>query len=186
MRQWSVLFAALLCLLSGCAPHAREPEGLALVRVLGVDGGSGVTLTAVCGSEDGREPVRGTVSAPEFASARNQLPWSGERELALTNLSCIIINKEAVLEEVLAAILNDQEMSPSATVWYAEDAAKLLEACGDPVGRLQMLSDQGVFAPTVVEALAELKETGAVCLPELCVDHGMLKKGGMVLWGKTE
>lgn len=39
MRRWPVLLAALLFLLSGCAPQARELDGMALVRVLGVDGG---------------------------------------------------------------------------------------------------------------------------------------------------
>lgn len=36
MRRWPVLLAALLFLLSGCAPQARELDGMALVRVLGV------------------------------------------------------------------------------------------------------------------------------------------------------
>ena len=44
MRRWPVLLAALLFLLSGCAPQARELDGMALVRVLGVDGGEEVTI----------------------------------------------------------------------------------------------------------------------------------------------
>ena len=51
MRRAVALLAGLL-LLSGCVPNAREPAELALVRVLGVDGGGPVTLTAVCGGSD--------------------------------------------------------------------------------------------------------------------------------------
>ena len=61
MRRWPVLLAALLFLLSGCAPQARELDGMALVRVLGVDGGEEVTLTAVCG---GKMCIRDRLSCP--------------------------------------------------------------------------------------------------------------------------
>ena len=177
-----LVLAAVLCLLSGCAAHAREPEGLALVRVLGVDGGDHITLTAVCGVQSGQEAVRGAVEASEFCAARSLLPGCGERELALTNLSFIIINKEADLREVLMEILQDREMSPSATVWVTESAGALLGAAKDPAGRLEVLSGQGMEAPTVVGALAELETTGVVRLPVLKEEDGLLIPDGSVLW----
>ncbi len=76
-----------LCLLSACAPNAREPDGLVLARVLGVDGSGPVTLTAVCGSEDGGQGARGTADGADFMQARERLPWTGEEQMALTRLS---------------------------------------------------------------------------------------------------
>lgn len=182
MRKGVLLLAAALCLLSGCAAHAREPEGLELVRVLGVDGGDQITLTAVCGVQSGQEAVRGTAGAAEFCAARSLLPGCGERELALTNLSFIIINKEVDLQEVLMEILQDREMSPSATVWVTDSAGALLAAEKDPAGRLEVLSGQGVEAPTVTAALAELETAGVVRLPVLREEDGLLVPDGALLW----
>lgn len=186
MKRAVSMLAAVCCLLSGCASHAAEPEGLALVRVLGVDGGAEITLTAVCPGQQGEEPVRGSASAPEFGAARARLPGAGEREMALTNLSYLIINKEADLALVLLEVLRDREMSPSATVWYAESAKELLAACGDPAGRLEVLSGQGVEAPTVVDALAALESTGVVRLPVLLAEDGTLTVTESVLWEMEE
>src|SRR5699024_10956811 len=47
-RMW-MLALSLALVLCGCAPTAREPDQLALVRVLGVAGSGPVELTAVCG-----------------------------------------------------------------------------------------------------------------------------------------
>lgn len=181
MKIGIVLSAALFLLLSGCAPHAREPEGLSLVRVLGVDGGNEITLTAVCSAQGG-ETVRGTARAADFCAARDRLPGSGEQELALTNLSYIVVNEETELREVLLEILRDQEMSPSATVWVADCAQIVLEGSKDPAGRLEVLSGQGVEAPTVVEVLARLETAGAVRLPVLEMEQGMLCTAHTVLW----
>ena len=179
MRRWPVLLAALLFLLSGCAPQARELDGMALVRVLGVDGGEEVTLTAVCG---GTDVSRGAASAADFQSARQALPWVGEEELALTNISYIIVGAEADLSEALGLILSDHEMSPSATVWLTQDAGALLDACEDPAARLAVLEEQGVEAPTVVMVLAALKTDGQVELPVLSLADGRLEPAGQAVW----
>lgn len=186
MKRRILALGTALCLLSGCAPHATEPQGLALVRVLGVDGGEEITLTAVCPGQQGEEPVVGTASASEFCAARAILPSSGARELALTNLSYLIINKEAELPAVLLEVLRDREMSPSATVWYAENAAQLLEEGADPAGRLEVLSDHGAEVPTVVDALARLEQAGVVRLPVLKVENGQIVVDGSVLWEREE
>ena len=93
------------------------------------DGGEEVTLTAVCGGTDQGDVSRGAASAADFQSARQALPWVGEEELALTNISYIIVGAEADLSEALGLILSDHEMSPSATVWLTQDAGALLDAC---------------------------------------------------------
>ena len=49
MKRAVILALGAAVVLSGCAPSAREPDNLALVRVLGVDGAGPVTLTGVCG-----------------------------------------------------------------------------------------------------------------------------------------
>ena len=49
MRKWLLLAIGLAVLLAGWRPASQEPEGLALVRVLGVDGAGPVTLTAESG-----------------------------------------------------------------------------------------------------------------------------------------
>ena len=183
MKRKQVVWSLLLCvLLTGCASHADEPDGLALARVLGVDGGEDVTLTAVCDSQSQQEPIRGEVSARDFSAAREKLPWSGDRELALTSLSHLIIGEGTDLEEVLAAVLNDRELSPAALVWCAEDAEELLEESGDPVGRLELLLEQGAAAPTVAEALAELKTYGAVELPLLELEGSQIELRGKIRW----
>lgn len=182
MRRWTVLLAALLLLLSGCAPQARELDGMALVRVLGVDGGEEVTLSAVCGGTDQGDVSRGKVSAADFRSARQALPWVGEEELALTNISNIIIGAEADLSGALEQILSDHEMSPSATVWLTQDAGVLLDGCDDPAARLAVLEEQGVQAPTVVMVLAALETDGQVELPVLRLADGLLEPVGQAVW----
>lgn len=182
MKRRIIGLAAALCLLAGCAPHAREPDGLALVRVLGVDGGGGVTLTAVCGGLDQGDDSRGTVTAENFDGARRALPWAGQKEMALTNLSYIIIGEHADLEEALAYVLADHEMSPSATVWLAQDAGGLLTGSEDPAARLAVLTEQGVSAPTVVDALAALRNEGGVTLPALICVGEQLEVLGQVQW----
>jgi hypothetical protein len=177
-----IAMTAALCLLCGCAAHAREPERLALVRVLGVDGGETVTLTAVCAGTDEQEDLFGTVVAGNLDEARWALPWSEEREMALTNLSYLIIGETANLEEILAYVLDDHEMSPSATVWLAEDAGTLLSKCSDPAARLEVITEQGTDAPTVVSALAALRLEGRVELPVLTCQDGRLETGGQQEW----
>lgn len=180
-----MLFAALiLALLCGCSPNAREPDGLALVRVLGVDGASPVTLTAVCGSSDGQEPVRGGCTGESFGLARSRLPWmEGREELALTSVSYLLVGRDADLTAVLFAVLEDQELGASATVWLAGDgAAAALEACEDPAAQMELLARQGVEAPTVAKTLGALLTDGSVLLPVVVQRDGRLILQGEVRW----
>ncbi len=180
--RYPLYMALFLLLLTGCAPNAREPDGLALARVLGVDGGGPVTLTAVCGDEEDGSGLQGAAAGREFMTAREALPWTEDKELALTSLSYLIIGSSADLEAVAAAVLDDHELSPGATVWYAQDAAALLSACGDPAGRLAVLEERGVRAPTAAEALARLRTVGRVDLPRLVWDGERLEAAGTFTW----
>ena len=168
MKKWVLLCAGALALLAGWRPAPREPEGLALVRVLGVDGPGPVVLTAVCGGQDQEEPGRGRCAGEDFDGALAGLPWSGEKELSLTSVSYIIVGRDVELEEVLLAVLRNRELGASATVWLAEEgAAALLDGCADPASGLDLLTRQGIEAPTAAEALAKLEGGETLTLPLL-------------------
>ena len=169
MRKWLLAGIALAVLLAGWHPVPKEPEGLALVRVLGVDGPGPVTLTAVCGGEDQEaDPSRGQYTGEDFEVALKGLRWSGEEELSLTGVSWLVIGRDVEPESVLLAALRNEELGASATVWQAEGgAAALLGSCGDPASALELLERQELEAPTVVEALAALYRGEALCLPLL-------------------
>ena len=168
MKKWLLLCACALVLLAGWRPVPREPEGLALVRVLGVDGRGPIALTAVCGGEDQEEPDRGRCTGESFGEALAGLPWTGVQELSLTSVSYIIVGRDVDLREILLAVLRDRELGASATLWLAEEgAAELLDGCADPASGLDLLIRQGVEAPTAAQALARLEGGETLTLPLL-------------------
>lgn len=179
-----VLALALSALLCGCAPTAREPDQLALVRVLGVQGREPVELTAVCGMDDqDQQPIRGTVQGDDFPSALEAVPWSGEKELSLTSVSYLIVGEDVALEDVLRQVLEDEELGASATVWMARGKVSgMLDRCDDPETDLTLLTHQGVEAPTVVEVLAALTTYGRVELPQVEQHGGQLVQAGRWTW----
>lgn len=175
MRKWLLPAVALAVLLAGWRPASKEPEGLGLVRVLGVDGSRPVALTAVCGGDDQGNQGRGRFTGKSFAQALEGLPWSGEEELSLTSVSYIIVGRDVALREILLAALRNEELGASATVWLAEEgAAALLDGCRDPASGLDLLKRRGIEAPTVVEALAALEGGEMLTLP-------LLTGGGPIL-----
>ena len=123
MRKWLLVCIGLSVLLAGWRPAPKEPEGLALVRVLGVDGSNPVTLTAVCGGEDQGDQSRGRCAGGSFARALECLPWSGEKELSLTSVSYLIVGRDVDLEQVLLGALRNEELGAACTVWLAENGA---------------------------------------------------------------
>ena len=184
MRRCAVWMGCALLLLTGCAPVAREPDNLALVRVLGVDGESPVTLTAVCGRDKQGKVGRGSAEAEEFQQARGQIPWSGTaEELSLTGVSYLLVGPEADLERILFSVLEDADLGATATVWLTEGgAAAVLEACEDPAANLELLTLQGIKAPTVAQAIAALSSVGEVSLPCLEARDGKLSERGERQW----
>ena len=169
MKKWLLAGIALVVLLTGWRPVPREPEGLALIRVLGVDGAGPVTLTAVCGGEDQEDNGRrGQCTGADFEEALKEVRWSGQEEMSLTSVTWFIIGQDVELESVLLAALRNEELGASATVWLGlGGAAELLGGCRDPASALELLERQGLEAPTVVEALAALCEGDELYLPLL-------------------
>lgn len=147
MRRWPSCWRRCC----SCCPAVRPRPGSWTAWLWcgcwGWDGGEEVTLTAVCGGTDQGDVSRGAASAADFQSARQALPWVGEEELALTNISYIIVGAEADLSEALGLILSDHEMSPSATVWLTQDAGALLDACEDPGGPAGSVGGTGSGGP---------------------------------------
>ena len=184
MRRAALLLAILLGL-SGCAPTAREPDRLELVRVLGVDGSGPVTLTGVCGAADGAAP-RGEAVGDTFSTALDELPWSGRRELAVTSVTWLVVGPEVNLEEILLAVLREPELGAAVTVWLAPGgAAEVLAACDDPVADLELLADQDVTAPTAAWAAGALSGGERLTLTCVTAEHGKLTTRGEAVWQKT-
>ena len=169
MKKWLLAAAALAVLLAGWHPAPKEPEGVALVRVLGVDGPGPVALTAVCGGEDQEgNQSRGKCVGADFEEALEELPWSGEEELSLTSVTYFIAGRDVELESVLLAALRDEKLGASANLWLGSDeASALLGSCKDPASALELLERQGFKGPTVVEALAALDRGDGLRLPLL-------------------
>lgn len=175
MKKWLLLCLAAALLLVGWRPAPKEPEGLGLVRVLGVDGSGPLALTAVCGGDDQEDPSRGWCVGADFEDALDKLPWSGEEELSLTSVSYIIVGRDVELRDILLAVLRNEELGASATVWLAEEgAAAMLSRCEDPASGLDLLKRQEMEAPTVVEALEKLEGGETLSLPLLAGDKPTL------------
>lgn len=183
MRRWLWVLCAGAVLLGGCAPVAREPDDLALVRVLGVDGAGPVSLTAVCGKTQ-NEVKRGTCQGAAFGEALQQLSWSGPGvELALTGIGYLLVGPDVDLSALLLAVLEHEELGATITVWVAsEGAAETLAVCDDPAADLELLTLRGVAAPTAVQAAAALKADGQVELPCVTAQDGRLMEGGVEIW----
>lgn len=168
MKRWIWLILAGAVLLAGWRPSPREPDALALVRVLGIDGSGPVELTAVCGGEDQEDQGRGQCAGEDFLKALETLPWSGTEELSLTSVSYLLVGRDVDLEKVLLEVLRNEELGASATVWLADEgAAALLEACDDPASALELLTRRGADAPTAAQALAALLDGRELALPRL-------------------
>jgi hypothetical protein len=174
------VLAALLLLAQG---RGQEPDELALARVLGVDGAGTVTVTAVCGGDDQQDGSRAACGGADLTAALAELPWAGGEQLALTNVSYIIVGPEADLEGVLRAVLDDRALSATATVWFSPAGAEtLLDDCDDPAAYLALLTRQGAGAPTAARALAALYTQGAVALPRLEAQDGLPRWTGETVW----
>ena len=181
MRRMLCLAAGLM-LLCGCGVAAKEPDHMALVRVLGVDGAGPVELTAVCGGTDQENQSRGACTGTDFEAARGKLPWSGDMELALVSVSYLLVGCDTDLEQLLQAVLEDAELGATATVWLTGDAGELLAESDDPASELELLTRSGVAAPTVAEAYAQLCAGRAVALPRLQGQNGRLICVGDGVW----
>lgn len=187
MRAGLLCWAVLLLLTAGCAPHAREPEQLALVRVLGVDGGGPVTVTGLCSpTEQGEPPPPGRAMGADLAQALDCLPWVGEQELALSHLSHVVLGDGASLAELLEELAERRTLSVTAALWQCGEAGPLLEGCPGAFERLELLKQGGVQPPTAGEVLAALAAGEPVRLPRLVEEDGSLRLVEEALWCREE
>ena len=172
----------------GCSPASREPDNLDLVRVLGVDGSDPIVLSAVCGKDSQQTVSRGKASGTTLEQAREAVLWSGRgKELALTGVSYLVVGSNVDLDPLLLGIMEDADLGASATVWWAETGAEALLNCSeDPYADLELLTLQGIRAPTVAQALAELYGGGQVMLPCLKEESGRIKVSGMQQWRECQ
>ena len=183
MKRVAVLAVCAL-LLAGCSPVAREPDDLALARVLGVDGTAPVTLVAVSGADTQGETIGGIVTADGFRRGKEALPWSGTaKELSLTGVSYLVVGPDVDLKALVFMVLEDEALGAAITVWLAaEGAGDLLASCEDPAADLELLVLRGVNAPTVAQAAAAISGGEELSLPCLVAEDKRLKERGEISW----
>lgn len=171
----------LLLLLSGCEamPYPRELENTLLMRMLGVDQTrESVVVTAADIPENGGEETLLSATGKDLEESCRKLKESGEEYVALTHVTQIVVGVDSDLRTVLEAVLEQRELGQSATVWRAEETAKgLMEQAGGGAKRLTSmeLNRPELESLTVLEAMAELEQTGEVVLPGLGVREGVLE-----------
>ena len=180
MKRMAVCCLACL-LLCGCGalPYPRELENTLLMRVLGVDQSwDEVVVTAANIPEKGEEKISLTAKGKDLEESCQRLKETGEEYVALTHVTQIVIGEDSDLQAVLQAVLEQKEVGQTATVWRCEGTAwETMEKTGGGAKRLTSLelNQSGLKTVTVLEALAQLEETGEVALPELTVKDGALE-----------
>lgn len=189
-KQLCLIFGAVLALvLCGCSnagAYGRELEDTVLVQVLGVDAmEGGITLTAAGTggeAENGgeEETAMGTASGATLEDAFRNLPTAGNKYFSLTSVTQVIVGDGVDLRQVLGYVLEDPDMSWTATVWAVNGfAGKLMEETRDGgLERFTVLERSGLKQVSVKEALADLLSEGETALPALSARDGALEPLG--------
>ena len=183
MKRILIWLPVLLCL-TGCEmlPFARELESTMLVQVLGVDWvDSGVTLT---GADDPGSGEGNVLSATgrTMEEAEQNLKGAGEQYVSLTHVTQLVLGAQTDLAAVLAAALEKNELSQSATVWIAREgtAQELMEMVGGGGRRLSSIElNSDAQSVTVLQSLMRLNEQGEVELPLLTREGETLVYAGV-------
>lgn len=183
MKRILIWLPVLLCL-TGCEmlPFARELESTMLVQVLGVDWvDSGVTLT---GADDPGSGEGNVLSATgrTMEEAEQNLKGAGEQYVSLTHVTQLVLGAQTDLAAVLAAALEKNELSQSATVWIAREgtAQELMETVGGGGRRLSSIElNSDAQSVTVLQSLMRLNEQGEVELPLLTREGETLVYAGV-------
>lgn len=163
-------------------PFARELESTMLVQVLGVDWvDSGVTLT---GADDPGSGEGNVLSATgrTMEEAEQNLKGAGEQYVSLTHVTQLVLGAQTDLAAVLAAALEKNELSQSATVWIAREgtAQELMEMVGGGGRRLSSIElNSDARSVTVLQSLMRLNEKGEVELPLLTREGETLVYAGV-------
>lgn len=183
MKRILMCLPVLFCL-TGCEmlPFARELESTMLVQVLGVDWTQdGVTLTGAddSGSEEGSVL---SASGRTMEEAERNLKGAGEQYVSLTHVTQLVLGAQTDLAAVLAAALEKNELSQSATVWIAREgtAQELMETVGGGGRRLSSIElNSDAQSVTVLQSLMRLNERGEVELPLLTREGATLVYAGV-------
>ena len=183
MKRILIWLPVLLCL-TGCEmlPFARELESTMLVQVLGVDWvDSGVTLTGADDPGSGEGSVL-SASGRTMEEAERNLKGAGEQYVSLTHVTQLVLGAQTDLAAVLAAALEKNELSQSATVWIAREgtAQELMETVGGGGRRLSSIElNSDAQSVTVLQSLMRLNEQGEVELPLLTREGETLVYAGV-------
>lgn len=217
MKRKAIALAAGCCvLLSGCQglellPYARELEGMALMRTLGVDAAeNGVAVTASSAAGDsGEEQAQVTErTAPSLSAAVLGMQAEGASYVYFGHVGQMLLGEDLARRsagEALDYVLRDVEMRLDTELYVVRDggAGEAIRGAaeeGSAAGRLEaMAEDPGLTARsmprTVREVLAELERCGASFAPALRAEEGggfsaagyaILKDGALAGWAEEE
>ncbi len=209
--------AAVCCLLlSGCdgldvLPYARELEGMALMRTLGVDAaedGTAVTAsTGVQNQEKGDAPaVLAERTAGSISAAVLGMQAEGASYVYFGHVGQLLLGEELARKsaaEALEYVLRDVEMRLDTHLYIvsggrAGDVIRLAAEEGSASSRLEaMAEDPGLasrsMTRTVGEVLSGLEGRGASFAPALTWEEGLqpdgyaiLKDGALAGWARGE
>ncbi len=177
VEKLTIVSLTLAALCAGCS--GQELTNVTLIRTIGVDGPGPVTLTAVGDEEDAR--VYRTVGE-SVTAAQEDLRELGTTRLETTHIQQLVLGSDVDVAQCLWREVTHRKSGYGATVWLcAPDAtaAAVLEDAVDLPARLRALEENGgVRAPTILEALSALSETGRAELPVLAVAGGEVRLMG--------
>lgn len=180
-RGWAIVLAvgvAARCL--GLLPQSRALEGLRLVGTLAVDGGDGVTATAVTAvrAAEGEEPETFTGRGADLAAACGALRQASSRRAYLGQTEKLLLGEGADLAATLNYVLSDRELRLDTLLYIVRGeagsglTASLDRAPAEVGGR----DPRGV---TVGQALTRLSQGEPAALPALAADgEGKLAPAG--------
>ncbi len=166
-----IVSLALAALCAGCS--GQELTNVTLIQTVGVDGPGPVTLTAVGDEADGA--VYRTIGE-SVTAAQEGLRKLGTTRLETTHMAQLVLGSDVDVEQCLWREVTHRKSGYGATVWLCAPeatAAAVLEDAEELPARLRALEENGgVRAPTILEALSALSETGRAELPVLAVAGG--------------
>lgn len=166
-RAAAAAAAVAVVLLGGRGKELSHAEA---ARVLGVDGAAEGVMLAVP-QEEGCLTAEGK----DFLDAEEKLKSAGDKRLELTHVTAVILGDGARAEEILWQQVLHRKSGYGATVWLAAegDAGAVIRGGTNAAARLENLEENGgAAAPTVMEALRELRENGKTKLPVIEVKEG--------------
>ncbi len=176
LKKWCWLAVLLaLWLVRG----GEELKDVCLVETLAVDGADRVTVTAL-GDEE--EPKTYQASGADVMEAQGGLAALGDKRVSVTHVGHLLLGPDVDVGKTLWRELECRESGYGAKVWACRgDAAAVLEDGEDVSARLKALEERGgVDAPSLLDAVRQLREDGATRLPVIEVRDGQLAPAGYV------